>query len=156
MTTPHHLDPIDIAILSALQEDGRLTTRQLAAKVHRSPTPVFERVRRLEGEGYIHRYMAVVDPAKVGYDLVVYCQVKLRQINREIASRFVALVNTLPEVTECYNVSGSFDYLLKIHARSMSEYQEFVVNRLGAFDLVGAIESTFVMSQVKHSYTLPL
>ncbi|WP_295730205.1 Lrp/AsnC family transcriptional regulator [uncultured Muribaculum sp.] len=153
---PEQLDDIDIDILRALQNDARLSTRQLAAKVHRSPTPVFERVKRMEAEGYIRRYLAVLDADKLGRGFVVFCQVKLRQINRDIASDFVRLVQSLPEVTECYNVSGAFDYLLKIHAPSMTEYRDFVLNKLGAFDLVGSIESTFVMSEIKHDYGIPL
>jgi len=85
-----------------------------------------------------------------------FCQVKLRLINRDIATRFIELVGTLPEVTECYNVSGAFDYLLKIHAPSMRDYQEFILNKLGAFDLIGSIESTFVMSEVKNDPRLPI
>lgn len=153
---PEQLDDIDIDILRALQNDARLSTRQLAAKVHRSPTPVFERVKRMEAEGYIRRYLAVLDADKLGRGFVVFCQVKLRQINRDIASDFVRLVQSLPEVTECYNVSGAFDYLLKIHVPSMTKYRDFVLNKLGAFDLVGSIESTFVMSEIKHDYGIPL
>ena len=150
------LDSIDIDILRALQEDARLSTRSLAAKVHRSPTPVFERVRRLEANGYISRYVTILDADKLGHGFIVFCQVKLRQINREIATRFVSLINELDEVTEGYNVSGSFDYLLKIHASSMAAYRDFVLNKLGAFDLIGSIESTFVMSELKHEYSIPL
>ena len=150
------LDSIDIDILRALQDDARLSTRQLAAKVHRSPTPVFERLRRLEAQGYISRYVAVLDADKLGRGFVVFCQVKLRQIHRDISVRFVELVQALPEVTECYNVSGAFDYLLKIYAPSMRDYRDFVLNKLGAFDLIGAIESTFVMSEIKHDYGIPL
>lgn len=153
---PEQLDDIDIDILRALQNDARLSTRQLAAKVHRSTTPVFERVKRMEAEGYIRRYLAVLDADKLGRGFVVFCQVKLRQINRDIASDFVRLVQSLPEVTECYNVSGAFDYLLKIHVPSMTKYRDFVLNKLGAFDLVGSIESTFVMSEIKHDYGIPL
>lgn len=147
---------MDIDILRALQQDGRLTTRQLAARVHRSPTPVFERVRRLEQQGYIRRYTALLDPVKLGRGFVVFCQVKLKQMNREIALDFVRRVEDLDEVTECYNVSGGFDYLLKIYATSMSDYQSFILNKLGIIDSVGAIESTFVMAEIKHLHSIPL
>lgn len=156
MSTTEQLDEIDIAILRALQEDARLTTRQLAEKVHRSPTPVFERLRRLESQGYIKRYVALLDADKLGKGFVVFCQVKLRQINREIARDFVERIQPLSEVTECYNVSGSFDFLLKVYARSMRDYQEFVLNKLGAFESLGSIESSFVMSEAKNEPSVPL
>ncbi len=150
------LDDIDIAILRALQNDSRLTTRQLAAKVHRSPTPVFERLRRLESQGYIRKYVAILDADKLGRGFIVFCQVKLKQINRNKATEFLDSILTFDEVTECYNVSGAFDYLLKIYARSMSAYQEFILNKLGAIDSVSSIESTFVMAEMKHEYSIPI
>ena len=125
------LDSIDLDILRALQQDARLTTRQLAAKVHRSPTPVFERVRRLETQGFIRRYAALLDADKLGQGFMVICQVKLRIINRDIASTFVEYVRGLPEVSECYHVSGSFDYILKVRASSMAQYRDFLLNKLG-------------------------
>lgn len=151
-----NLDSVDLAILRALQSDGRLTTRQLAMKVHRSPTPVFERVKRLENEGYIRRYVAILDADKLGQGFVVYCQVKLRYMNKDIAADFVRRIESIPEVTECYNVSGAFDYLLKIHASSMESYRRFLMNELGTIDSLGSVESTFVMSEIKHEYSIPL
>lgn len=154
--TTETTDAVDLAILRELQRDGRLTTRQLAMRVHRSPTSVFERVKRLENEGFIHRYTAVLDADKLGRGFVVYCQVKLRLMNKSIADDFVSRVASIPEVTECYNVSGSFDYLLKIHARSMETYRQFLLDKLGTIDALGSVESTFVMSQIKHDYSIPL
>ena len=154
--TSQTLDSIDLDILRALQADARLTTRQLAAKDHRSPTPVFERVRRLESQGYIRRYSAVLDADKLGRGFMVICQVKLRIINRDIATTFVDYVKDLPQVSECYHVSGSFDYILKVRAASMAEYRDFLLNKLGAIDSVGTIESAFVMTEIKNDNTLPI
>lgn len=153
--TTEQLDDIDLAILRALQDDARLTVKELAAKVHRSTTPVFERLRRLETQGYIRRYVAIIDADKVGQGFMVFCQVKLQHINRSIATEFTSYISGLPEVTECYNVSGGYDYLLKIYAPSMGAYQEFLLNKLGAFEGLGSVESTFVMSELKHDYCLP-
>lgn len=150
------LDSIDLDILRALQSDARLSLRQLASAVHRSPTPTFERLRRLEREGYITRYVAVLDAVKLGRALVVYCQVKLHRMNREISEEFEAHVRGIPEVSECYNVSGGFDYLLKIYAPSMPAYQQFLLNKLGSIKSIGSIESTFVMSEVKRDLSVPL
>ena len=113
------LDKTDLQILRVLQNNSRLTTKELAAKVNLSPTPVFERVKRLEANGYIKKYVAVLDPAKLNRGFVVFCSVKLRRLNRDIAAEFTRIVREIPEVTECYNISGDYDYLLKIHAPDM-------------------------------------
>ena len=88
----------------------------------------------------------------MGQGLLVFCKVKLQQINHEIAEAFIRRIQRIPEVTECYNISGTHDYLLKVRVRDMKQYQEFILNKLGNIDHVGAIESTFVMSEVKQSY----
>ena len=148
------LDQIDLQILKTLQRNAKLTTKELADAVHLTPTPVFERQKRLERQGYIKRYVAVLDPEKLGQGLLVFCKVKLTQINHEIADAFVRRIHRIPEVTECYNTSGAYDYLLKVRARDMKQYQEFVLTKLGDIAHVGAIESTFVMSEVKQTYGL--
>lgn len=148
------LDAVDMEILRALQKNARLTTKELAAKVNLSTTPVFERVKRLEQRGYIKGYVAVLDAEKLGRGFVVFCSVKMRRIGREIAEDFARVVRSIPEVTECYNISGSYDYLLKIHAPNMKYYQEFVLNILGNIDHLGSLESTFVMDEIKHDFGL--
>ena len=143
------LDKKDLQILRTLQVNARLTTKELAARVNLSSTPVFERLRRLENGGYIKKYIAVLDAEKLNLGFVVFCRVKLSKLNREIATEFI---QDIPEVTECYNISGSYDYLLKIHAPNMKYYQEFILNVLGTIDSLGSLESTFVMDEVKHDY----
>jgi Lrp/AsnC family leucine-responsive transcriptional regulator len=86
----------------------------------------------------------------------VFCKVKLKQINHEIADAFVRRIQRIPEVTECYNTSGAYDYLLKVRARDMKQYQEFILNKLGEIENLSSIESTFVMSEVKQTYGLSL
>ena len=117
-----------------------------------STTPVFERLKRLERQGYIKKYIAILDAQKLNQGFVVYCNVKLRRMNRDIAKDFVERIREVPQVTECYNISGNFDYLLKIHALDMKSYQEFILNVLGAIESVGSIESTFVMEEIKQEY----
>ena len=148
------LDSIDLQILRTLQKNSKLTTKELADAVNLTPTPVFERQKRLERRGYIKRYVAVLDAEKLGLGLQVFCKVKLRQINHEIADAFARRIMRLPEVTECYNTSGNYDYLLKVRAANMKQYQEFVLNKLGDIDSLGSIESMFVMSEVKQDYGL--
>lgn len=146
------LDKKDLQILRTLQNNARLTTKELAAQVNLSSTPVFERLKRLESGGYIKKYIAVLDAEKLNLGFVVFCRVKLSRLNREIATEFTQIIREIPEVTECYNISGSYDYLLKIHAPNMKHYQEFILNVLGTIDSLGSLESTFVMDEVKHDY----
>ncbi len=146
------LDEIDLQILKILQNNAKLTTKELADAVNLSPTPVFERQKRLERQGYIKKYIAVLDPGKLDRSLLVFCKVKLKQINHEIADAFTRRIQHIPEVTECYNTSGAYDYLLKVCVRDMKQYQEFILTKLGDIDSVGSIESTFVMSEVKQKY----
>lgn len=148
------LDKVDLQILRTLQENARLTTKELAAQVSLSSTPVFERLKRLEREGYIKKYIAVLDADKLNQGFVVFCNVKLRRMNKDIAMEFTRIIQDIPEVTECYNISGSYDYLLKIHAPNMKYYQEFIINVLGTIDSLGSLESMFVMDEVKHDYGL--
>ena len=140
------LDKTDLQILRILQDNSRLTTKELAARVSLSSYPVFERLKRLESNGYIKKYIAVLDAEKLNQGFVVFCSVRLTRLNKDIASEFI------PEVTECYNISGDYDYLLKIHAPNMKHYQEFILNVLGTIDSLGSLRSTFVMDEVKHEY----
>ena len=135
------LDDIDLQILRTLQKNAKLTTKELADAVHLTPTPVFERQKRLERQGYIKKYVAILDPDKLNQSL-----------NHEIADAFTRRIMRIPEVTECYNTSGNYDYLLKVRATDMKQYQEFVLNKLGEIESLASIESTFVMSEIKQNY----
>ena len=103
------LDKVDLQILRTLQGNARLTIKELAQQVNLSSTPVFERLKRMESRGYIQKYIAVLNAAKLNQGFVVFCNVKMRQLNRDIAAEFTKIVQGIPEVTECYNISGSFD-----------------------------------------------
>ena len=150
------LDEIDLQILRTLQRNAKLTTKELAEAVYLTPTPVFERQKRLERQGYIRKYVAVLDPEKLGQGLLVFCKVKLKQMNRDIAEAFVRRIQRIPEVIECYNTSGEYDYLLKVRAADMKQYQDFVLTKLGVIESLGSLESTFVMSEVKNGYGLSI
>lgn len=146
------LDKTDLDILRVLQNDARLTVKELAARVHLSTTPVFERMKRLEKNGYIKRYVTVLDAEKLNRGFIVFCSVKMRRLSREIATDFAAVIREIPEVTECYNISGHFDYLLKIHAPDMRHYQQLLLNVLGTIEHLDSLESTFVMDELKQNY----
>lgn len=150
------LDSVDIAILKALQENAALTNKELAAKVNLSPTPVFERVKRLKEQGYIKKYVAVLDTEKLDCSFIAFCYIKMKQHSFENATRFMSAVQDLEEVGECYNISGDYDFLLKIYVSSMKEYQKFVLRILGELDCIGGLNSSFVMGEVKNSYGVPV
>lgn len=150
------LDRTDILILRELQKDAKLTTKELAAKVNLSPSPVFERQKRLEREGYIKKYIAVVDPIKTGNGIMVLCNVRLKQHSKEFSQRFTAVISQIDEVVECFNTSGDYDYQLKIYARNMQDYQEFVLGTLGDLDCIGSLHSIFVIGEVKNTLSVPL
>lgn len=150
------LDAIDLKILRVLQADCRLTTKEVAQRVNLSTTPVFERIKRLEKDGYILKYVAVLDANKLNRGFTVYCNVRLKQINKQIAEDFSKAMLEWDEVSECYNVSGEFDYLLKVQAPNMKEYQSFVINVLGTLDFLANIQSVFVMDTVKIGYGIPM
>ncbi len=146
------LDKVDLQILRTLQENSRLTTKELATRVSLSSTPVFERLKRLEANGYIKKYIAVLDAEKLNQGFMVFCKVKMQHMNYDIAVQFAEIISGIPEVTECYNISGSFDYLLKIHAPDMKYYQSFILNVLGRVENLSSLESVFVMDVIKHEY----
>ena len=152
--TEYTLDEKDKEILRVLQHEARLTNKELAAKVHLSTTPTFERVKRLERTGYIRQYATILDAQKLNKGFTVFCSVKLRQLNSERTLEFGQLINSISEVTECYNISGSFDFMLRVQSPDMRTYQQFLLNVLGRHDNIASIESTFVMEEMKHEYSV--
>lgn len=150
------LDRTDILILRELQKDAKLTTKELAAKVNLSPSPTFERQKRLEREGYIQRYVAVVDPIKVGNGIMVLCNVRMKHHSKEFSRQFTSVIAGIDEVVECFNTSGEYDYMLKIYARDMRHYQEFILGTLGDLDCIGSLHSIFVIGEVKNTMAVPI
>ena len=150
------LDNVDISILRILQEDAALTNKQIAARVHLSPTPVFERIKRLREQGYIKGYVAVRDTEKLDCAFIAFCYIKMKQHSFENAKRLMDAVQTMDEVGECYNISGDYDFLLKIYVSSMKEYQQFVLRILGELDCIGGLNSCFVMVEVKNTHAVPV
>ncbi|WP_238387757.1 Lrp/AsnC family transcriptional regulator [Pararcticibacter amylolyticus] len=148
------LDAADLQLLRLLGENSKMTVKELAARVNLSPSPVFERVKRLETKGYIKKYIALIDAEKLNYGLMVFCNIKLKQHDKSIGSQFVKDIMLLTEVVECYNISGDYDFLLKVLARDMKHYQDFVFNKLGSVTSIGSTHSTFVMCENKNTYNI--
>jgi len=147
-----NLDNIDITILRTLQKNSRLTTKELAAKIHLSTSPAFERQKRLEREGYIKGYMAVVDAEKVGNGILVLCNIRLKQHTEDLIQQFMDAVKNIEEITECFNTSGDYDFLIKVYAKDMKDYQQFMQHTLGRIECVGSLHSVFVIDETKNTH----
>jgi Lrp/AsnC family leucine-responsive transcriptional regulator len=150
------LDETDMRILNILQENSDLTTKELAVKVNLSPTPVFERVKRIEKAGYIKKYVAILNAEKLSRGFIVFCNIRLKQHSKELGMQFMRAINDINEITECYNISGDHDFMVKIHVENMPHYQDFLLNSMGKIDNIGSLQSIFVMGEIKHSYSIPL
>jgi Lrp/AsnC family transcriptional regulator, leucine-responsive regulatory protein len=146
-------DTTDRDILKYLQEDAKLTTKELAGRLNLSPTPVYERVKRLENEGVIKKYVAQVDREKVGKGLMVLCNIRLKEHEQKAGSKFVKQITELPEVVECLNISGDYDFLIKVVVGDMREYQSFIMNKLASLENIGSTQSIFVMGEIKNDNT---
>lgn len=148
------LDAIDKRILQLLQADAKTTIKEMAHHLNMTKTPIFERIKRLEREGFIKGYTALVDRQKVGLTMVIFCTVSLKVHHAEFLERFEADVMHLPEVMECYHIAGMFDYLLKVVVRDMEVYRHFVSKKLAALENIGKVQSSFVMTELRHSTVL--
>lgn len=149
---PVQLDEKDRLILKLLQDNAKITVREIAAKIHLSTTPVHERIKRMEDSGVILQYAALVNHAKVKKGLMVICYISLKEHSKKSGTRFIKTINELSEVIECYNISGEFDFMLKVIAESMDAYYDFHVNKLGQLENIGHMQSTFVMGIVKQTH----
>ena len=151
---PVNLDEKDKAILRLLQTDAKITVREIAAKVHLSTTPVHERIKRMEDEGVILQYAALINYSKVRKGLMAICYISLKEHNKRSGAKFIKTISELPEVIEFYIISGEFDFMLKVVSENMDAYYDFHVNRLGQVENIGQVQSTFVMGAIKQAQPL--
>lgn len=150
------LDTTDRLLLSLLQQDSKQTTKLLAQKCGLSATAVYERIRRLENAGVIKGYVALVDNQSVAKGLRVFCQVALNQHIKPNVLQFEKEVLQLDEVVSCYHIGGAYDYVLEILVSDMTSYREFMVGKLTAITHIGSTQSSFVISEVKHTTEIPI
>jgi len=150
------LDAIDRRILAELQENGRLTATELAERAGLTTSPCLRRLRLLEDREVIRGYTALVDQAKVGLPVSVFVSIKLDRQHEDAMARFEAAVRRCPEVMECYLMTGPRDYLLRVVARDLSDYERFVKETLTRIEGIANIESSFALGQVKHISRLPI
>jgi len=142
-------DPYDIAILQEVQKNAKITIKDLSEKINLSPTPTFERLKKLEKEGYITGYHAKLDIKKLGLSLMVMCNVSLKNHQKDIIEKFQEEIIRFDEVKECFHIAGMYDYLLKIIVKDMDAYQQFVSKKLASLDNIGNVQSSFVMIELK-------
>jgi Lrp/AsnC family leucine-responsive transcriptional regulator len=150
------LDTIDKKLVNLLQQDSKQTTKQLSLQLNLSVTAVYERVKKLENQKVIEKYVAIVNKNKIEKSFLVFCHIKLIQHSKEYLNTFEYEVLKLEEVSECFHVSGDYDYILKIYVKDMDAYRNFVVTKLTAIKHIGSTHSTFAIEQVKNTTAIQL
>ena len=148
------LDKTDMAILKLLQQNSRITIKEISEKVHLSTTPVHERIRRMEESGVIKQYVTIVNGAKVKKGLMVICYVSLKQHSKNAGGKFIKSVLEMNEVLECLTISGEFDFMLKVVTENMDSYYDFHVNKLSQLENMGNVQSVFVMGVIKDTHVV--
>jgi len=150
------IDATDKKLLKLLQEDSKQTNKYYASKLGLSTTAVFERIKKLERSGVIHKYAAVINKEKVNRNFVAFCHVKLLQHSKEYVLQFERDIAQLDAVVSCFHIAGDYDYLLKIQLEDMAAYRNFMVSKLTAIAHIGSTQSAFVISEVKDTAHIPL
>jgi len=148
------IDDKDLQILKLLQQNAKMTVKEIADSIHLSTTPVHERIKRMEQNGVIKQYATLVDHAKVKKGLMVICYVSLRQHDKVEGAKFIQRIQEMSEVIECYNISGEFDFMLKVVAADMDDYYHFHVNKLSQAENIGHVQSVFVMGIIKQTHVI--
>ncbi|MBB5619132.1 DNA-binding Lrp family transcriptional regulator [Pedobacter cryoconitis] len=143
-------DPIDKKILKVLQADARLNTKQIAGKIGLTVTPTYERLKKIEQSGVVKEYVALLDREKIGKTIVAFINVSLQLHSKPLINVFERAIVKVPEVMECFHVAGNFDYLLKVVVKDMNSYQNFLSNKLATIENIAHVQSSFVMTEIKH------
>jgi Lrp/AsnC family leucine-responsive transcriptional regulator len=151
-----HLDKIDFQILKLLQENGRITNLQLSTEIGLSPAPTLERVRKLEQSGMVKSYHAIVDEEKLGFGIKAFMLVNITSHQSDYMSKFTEQVNQIEEIVECYHITGSSDFMLKIMVKSIKDYESLVVNRIAKIEQMRNLKTMMIMSTVKDTHYVPL
>lgn len=145
------LDKTDINILNLLQEDGRITIKALSEKLGLSTTPIFERMKKLEKEGIIDKYVALVNQKNIDRKLSVFVSISLKNHTRSYLQSFVKEMNSYNEVQECFHIAGDFDFMLKVVLKDMEAYERFILSKLSVISNIAHVKSSFVLSKNKYS-----
>ncbi len=153
---PQTLDKIDIQILSILQKDSNRTTKSIAEELGMTTSPIFERIKKLEKDGFIKKYVAVLDNKKIGLKLKVFIGITLQGHTRSFLQKFVKEINNFPEVVECHRVSGNYDYLLKLVVEDIEAYETFIISKLTLLPYLGNVQSLITLSTGKETNEINL
>lgn len=145
-----HLDSADIRILNELQNDAKITNKELGTILHLSPTAVFERIKKLEKNGLIRNYAAILDRKILGKELLVICQIRLVRHSQQNIEEFEKQIKAIDEIKECFHISGDYDYVLKAAFKNMDDYHDFMVNKLTTISSIGNTHTLFIINQVKN------
>ena len=148
------LDAKDFSILALLQQNARITVKEISEKIHLSTTPVHERIKRMENDGVIKQYVTLVNHSKVKKGLMVICYVSLKAHSKNAGTKFINAINEMNEIIECYSISGEFDFMLKVVEENMDSYYDFHVNKLSQIENIGNVQSVFVMGVIKDTVQL--
>lgn len=150
------IDTIDLRILKLMQNDGSLSTAEIADRVGLSQSPCWRRIQRLKSAGYIKSVVAIVDRQKLGLNMQVFAQVKMETLTDAERKSFVKAVTEMPEILECHSVFGEMDLILKVLAPDVNHYQEFVFNRLMKQKGVKEVQSLMTLSEIKFTTAVPI
>ncbi|MBL0024213.1 MAG: Lrp/AsnC family transcriptional regulator [Saprospiraceae bacterium] len=142
-------DSFDLDIIRIVQSNAKITIKELSENINLSPTPTFERLKKLEKEGFITGYHAHIDAKKMGFGLIVMCNVSLKNHQKDMIEKFQEEIVRFDEVHECYHIAGMYDYLLKVVEKDMDSYQHFVSKKLASLDNIANVQSSFVMTELK-------
>jgi len=149
-------DEIDKKLLEFLQQDSKQTNKELSNKLNLSVTAVYERIKKLEREGVISKYVALIKKEKVEKAFVAFCHIKLVKHSQDYVMKFEKEVANLNEVLECYHISGDYDYLLKVLVKDMQAFREFMVKKLTTINHIGSTHSMFVINEVKQTTVIKI
>jgi len=150
------LDVYDKAIIHALQEDASISNIELSKQIGLSPSAYLARTKNLKEQGVIKQYTALVDEKKLGIGLIAFTMVNLSPLNREVANNFLATINEIPNVLECYTVTGNRDFLLKVVAKDIATFRDFIIDTIMAIPGVHKVETSIVMNRDKFTLTIPI
>jgi Lrp/AsnC family leucine-responsive transcriptional regulator len=150
------LDATDIRILQILQDNARLTNKEIGEKLFKSASTINDRIRRMTDKGYIKKYVAVLDHKKIDRGLTAFTHVQLRDHSKENLLYFEQEVIKAPEVLECYHMSGQYDFILRVAVKDLDAYHLFLMNKLFGTAQIGSIQSTFVMREAKAEMASPI
>lgn len=150
------MDHIDKKILDILQDDAKISNREIGEKLHLSRTPIFDRIKKLERKGIIRKYITLLNPKKIGKGLTVLCFVSLKHHSPEFTASFKKQIDKNPKVFECFHIAGDHDFFLKIMVKDIDEYYKFVTTELAIIENIAKVQTSFVLKELKYELKFDL